>query len=86
MHTFQLNAQINEHGILSVTLPKEWAKQSVNILLVLEPQADSTDAQQRKLKLKASLNNAVSLNIFDGVDGVEWQKVQRQDRALVWEE
>ena len=38
MHTFQMNSLVSENGILSVTLPKEWAKQNVNVLLVLEPQ------------------------------------------------
>jgi hypothetical protein len=36
MHTFQLNSHINENGILSVKLPKEWAEKDVNVLLVLE--------------------------------------------------
>ena len=36
MHTFQLNSHVNENGILSVKLPKEWAEQDVNVLLVLE--------------------------------------------------
>ncbi|MDD5274402.1 MAG: hypothetical protein PHU14_17010 [Methylovulum sp.] len=36
MHTFQINSHINENGILSVNLPKEWAEKDVNVLLVLE--------------------------------------------------
>lgn len=36
MHTFQVNSHINENGILSVKLPKEWAEKDVNVLLVLE--------------------------------------------------
>lgn len=36
MHTFKTHSHINENGILSVTLPKEWAEKDVNVLLVLE--------------------------------------------------
>ena len=78
MHTFQMNSHISENGVLSVTLPKEWAKQDVNVLLVLEPltQPVLTQSQQH---LKEALNKAVALNVFEGIDGVEWQKEQRQD-------
>jgi len=36
MQTFQVNSHINENGILSVKLPKEWAEKDVNVVLVLE--------------------------------------------------
>jgi hypothetical protein len=36
MHTFQINSHVNENGILSVKLPKEWAEKDVNVVLVLE--------------------------------------------------
>ena len=36
MHIFQINSHINENGILSVKLPKEWAEKDVNVVLVLE--------------------------------------------------
>jgi virulence-associated protein VagC len=36
MHTFKTHYHINENGILSVKLPKEWAEKDVNVLLVLE--------------------------------------------------
>jgi hypothetical protein len=36
MHTFQVNSHINENGVLSVKLPKEWAEKDVNVVLVLE--------------------------------------------------
>ena len=36
MQTFQINSHINENGILSVKLPKEWAEKDVNVVLVLE--------------------------------------------------
>lgn len=36
MHTFKTHSHINENGILSVKLPKEWAEKDVNVLLVLE--------------------------------------------------
>jgi hypothetical protein len=41
-----------------------------------------TDRQQRKERLKKSLDNAVSLGVFAGVDGVAWQNEQRQDRNI----
>ena len=36
MHAFQVNSHINENGILSIKLPKEWAEKDVNVVLVLE--------------------------------------------------
>ena len=33
MHTFQIYSQINEDGILSVKLLKEWAEKDVNVVL-----------------------------------------------------
>ena len=33
MHAFQINSQINENGILSVKLPKEWAEKDANVVL-----------------------------------------------------
>lgn len=36
MHTFKTHSHINENGILSVKLPKEWAEKDVNVLLVVE--------------------------------------------------
>ncbi len=70
MHTFQMNSQINENGILTVALPKEWAKQVVNIVLIVEPLAQEkstkiNDTAQRKERLKNALNNAVALDIAD---------------------
>lgn len=41
-----------------------------------------TEFQQRKKNLKETLNIAAALNVFEGVDGVEWQKEQRQDRMI----
>lgn len=37
MHTFQVSSHVNESGVLSIKLPKEWAEQDVNVLLVQEP-------------------------------------------------
>ncbi len=45
-----------------------------------------TESQQRKKNLKEALNKAVALNVFEGIDGVEWQKEQRQDRMIGREE
>jgi hypothetical protein len=36
MQTFQISSHINENGILSVKLPKEWAEKDVNVVLVLK--------------------------------------------------
>ena len=36
MHAFQINSHINENGILSVKVPKEWVEKDVNDMLVLE--------------------------------------------------
>ncbi|MGR8940624.1 MAG: hypothetical protein ACU83P_03440 [Gammaproteobacteria bacterium] len=36
MHTFKTHFHVNENGILSVKLPKEWAEKDVNVLVVLE--------------------------------------------------
>ncbi|MDD2722755.1 MAG: DUF2281 domain-containing protein [Methylovulum sp.] len=38
--------------------------------------------QQRKERLKNTLDNAVALDIFTRVDGVAWQNEQRQDRSI----
>ncbi len=35
---------------------------------------------QRKERLKKALDNAVASGVFSGIDGVEWQNEQRQDR------
>ena len=36
MHTFQVSSHVSESGVLSITLPSEWADKEVNALLVLE--------------------------------------------------
>lgn len=82
MHTFQMSVQVNENGILSVALPKEWAKQTVNVVLVVEPSVQNIESTLRKEHLKNALDKAVALNMFEGVEGVEWQNEQRQDRIL----
>jgi hypothetical protein len=36
MHTFQVSSHVSKSGVLSITLPSEWADKEVNALLVLE--------------------------------------------------
>lgn len=57
MHTFQLNSHINENGILSVKLPKEWAEKDVNVLVVLEflNQLKETVPQKENLSIAFDL-------------------------------
>ena len=57
MHTFQISSHINENGVLSVKLPKEWAEKDVNVLLVLE----SLNQLQESVQPKESLATAFDL-------------------------
>jgi len=45
-----------------------------------------TDQEQRKERLKKALDNAVTLGVFAGIDGVAWQNEQRQDRNIGYDE
>ncbi len=56
MHTFQINSHINENGILSVKLPKEWAKKDVNVLLELESLNKLQESTQPKESLAAAFD------------------------------
>jgi len=56
MHTFQLNSHVNENGILAVKLPKEWAEQDVNVLLVLEFLNQLEEPQPAKQSLAAAFD------------------------------
>jgi len=56
MHTFQLNSHVNENGILSVKLPKEWAEQDVNVLLVLEFLNKLKESTPEKTSLAAAFD------------------------------
>lgn len=56
MHTFQLNSHINENGVLSVKLPKEWAEKDVNVLLVLESLNQLQESTQPKESLAAAFD------------------------------
>lgn len=57
MHTFQINSQINENGLLSIKLPQEWANKQVNVLLVLE-------ALQSSLKHVEPTNLALAFELL----------------------
>jgi hypothetical protein len=59
------------------------------VLFLEQKQANTVlmaDQRQRKVQLKKALENAVELRIFEGVDGVAWQKEQRQDRNIGYDE
>ncbi|MDD5266366.1 MAG: hypothetical protein PHO08_04465 [Methylococcales bacterium] len=45
-----------------------------------------TDQLQRKEQLKKALDDAVAMGVFEGVDGAAWQKEQRQDRNIGYDE
>jgi hypothetical protein len=53
----QINSHINENGILSVKLPKEWAEKDVNAVLVLE----LLNQLQESTPQKQSLSTAFDL-------------------------
>jgi hypothetical protein len=61
-----------------------------DFVLFLEQKQDHTllitDQEQRKERLKKALDNAVTLGVFAGIDGVEWQNEQRQDRNIGYDE
>jgi len=80
----QLNEIIQHTEKLSPQLQAE----VFDFILHLEKKqaAQLLSAQQRKQRLKKALDNAVALNIFAGVDGVAWQKEQRQDRDIGYNE
>lgn len=56
MQTFQVNSQINENGILSVKLPKEWAKKDVSVVLVLEFLNQLKEAKQQENSLATAFD------------------------------
>ena len=55
-------------------------EQKQNNMQITDPQ------QQRKERLKKTLDDAVALGVFAGVDGVAWQNEQRQDRNIGYDE
>lgn len=68
-------------------LPPQLQAEVFDFVLFLEQKQATqsfvaTTRQQRKERLKKALDNAVELAIFAGVDGVEWQNEQRQDRNI----
>lgn len=56
MQTIQVSSHINEHGVLSVNLPKEWAEKDVNVVLVLEFLNKLKDIKPKKENLTAAFN------------------------------
>jgi hypothetical protein len=55
MQTFQVNSHINENGVLSVNLPKEWAEKDVNVVLVLEFLNKLKESKPKKKTLQERL-------------------------------
>jgi hypothetical protein len=53
---FSSNSHINENGVLSVKLPKEWAEQDVNVVLVLEFLIQLKESRQKKESLAAAFD------------------------------
>jgi hypothetical protein len=56
MHTFKTHSHINENGVLSVKLPKEWAEKDVNVLLVLEFLNQFKEPEPEKQSLAAAFD------------------------------
>jgi predicted aminopeptidase len=70
-------------------LPLQLQAEVFDFVLFLEQrQANQTvlTDTQRKERLRKSLDKAVALNIFAGVDGVAWQNEQRKDRNIGYDE
>ncbi|MEQ1637803.1 MAG: hypothetical protein ABL903_14050 [Methylococcales bacterium] len=82
----RLDEIIQQHA---KALPLQLQAEVFDFVLFLEQrqtnQSVITD-QHRKERLKKSLDKAVALNIFAGVDGVAWQNEQRQDRNIGYDE
>lgn len=76
----QLDEMIQQH---TVNLLPELKAEVFDFILFLEQKnrALKTTSQSRQ-ELKNALNEAVALNMFDGIDGIDWQREQRQDKTL----
>ena len=83
----RLDEIIQQH---TKALPQALQAEVFDFVLFLEQkQANKflmTDQLVRKEQLKKTLDNAVELRVFDGIDGVVWQNEQRQDRNIGYEE
>lgn len=56
MQTFQINSHINENGIFSVKLPKEWAEKDVNVILVVKFLNQLKESNPQKESLAAAFD------------------------------
>lgn len=76
MHTFQMSFHVSKNGVLSITLPNEWADKEVNILLVLESLQQVLPAYQTNLTiifdLLAQMPDDFMNERLDTFDTVEW--------------
>lgn len=83
----RLDEIIQQH---TKALPPQLQAEVFDFVLFLEQkQTHDTlikDHQQRKMRLKKALDNAVAQGVFAGVDGVVWQHEQRQDRNIGYDE
>ncbi len=78
----QLDDMIQQH---TVKLSPELKAEVFDFILFIEQKQKKTafrKTAQRKQQLKNALNQAVALNMFAGIDGVQWQREQRQDKPL----
>jgi hypothetical protein len=78
----QLDEMIQEH---TVNLSPQLKAEIFDFVLFVEQKQKNSvlkERMQNKQQLKQDLENAVALNIFAGIDGVEWQREQRQDNVL----
>ena len=70
-------------------LPSHLQAEVFDFILFLEHKQANNPAVstiERKIRLKQALEKAAALDIFAGIDGVTWQKEQRQDRAFGYDE
>ena len=83
----RLDEIIQQH--IQSLLPAQQAEVFDFVLFLEQKQGHTqliTDQEQRKERLKKVLDNAVTLGIFAGIDGVAWQNEQRQDRNIGYDE
>lgn len=83
----RLDEIIQQH---TKTLSPQLQAEVFDFVLFLEQKqtqhTKTNNQQQRKERLKNTLDKAVALDIFTGVDGVAWQNEQRQDRNIGYDD
>lgn len=76
----QLDEMIQQHTVN--LLPELKAEVFDFILFIEQKNRALKSTSQSRQQLKTALNEAVALNMFTGIDGVDWQREQRQDKTL----